>query len=116
MQQDFGNANNDIMGVQIAASRLAAFTPPSGVKNRKLLIVLSDGLPSVALSSESGSNTVATRTFVQQVEQNMNVFGIGLNSYSVQAIYTNNCVLDHLDDTLLNVLASRIQDFIMHGK
>jgi len=102
--------NFDIGALKVAASRLARYSLVTG--NKKLLIVLSDGNP---CSSHTSSNA-ATKKVITELESQLNIYGIGLGSHSVEALYKNSIVVANLSHDLLEVIISRLSRFVMTGK
>ena len=107
---DLFNQNFDIGALKIAASRLARYSLSTG--NHRLLIVLSDGQP----SSSHTRGIQSTKLVVQELESQLNIFGIGLGSHSVESLYTNSVVVTDLSQDLLEVILNRLYQFIMHGR
>jgi cobalamin biosynthesis protein CobT len=107
---DLFHQNFDIGALKIAASRLARYSSSTG--NRRLLIVLSDGQP--ASSHTRGIHS--TKLVIQELESQLNIFGIGLGSHSVEALYSNSVVVADLSQDLLEVILNRLCQFVMHGR
>jgi cobalamin biosynthesis protein CobT len=110
MSSSLFQQNFDIGALKIAASRLQRFSVLTG--NRRLLIVLSDGEP----ASSHTYGMQSTKLVIEELEQVLNIFGIGLGTQAVEALYTNSVVVNDLNHDLLEVIIHRLCQFIMHGK
>jgi cobalamin biosynthesis protein CobT len=77
-------------------------------EERKLLIVLSDGLPA---STASGDAFTYTQDVVAMVSKDIECYGIGIQSNSVRQFYPDHTVLNdpsELEDCLLEVIKQRV--------
>ena len=97
------NANPDSVAVQVASERLKMRK-----NKRKVLIVLSDGMPSSFLRDGAGSLKAAVR---HATESGVEVYGIGINSEAVRQFYKQCTVVNDyskLSATLLSVLDNQL--------
>lgn len=77
-------------------------------ERNKILIVLSDGQP---MTGAKGDAATHLKKVVSAIEEEIDVFAIGLMHGSVSEFYSNYCVIRHaneLPDMFLNLLKSKV--------
>lgn len=87
------NCNDDGESILMALTRLAART-----EQRKMIFVLSDGMPNV--SGCCGSEIRHLKNVVKEIEREKNyeIYGIGIQTSAVKKFYSNYSVLDKPED------------------
>jgi cobalamin biosynthesis protein CobT len=96
--------NVDGESIQVAAYRLA-----QRPEKRKVMIVLSDGMPAANCPAyyRSGGDILSEhlKAVVQEVQKaKIDVVGIGINSFAVQKFYPKSVVLTRIDQLPIEVM------------
>lgn len=102
-EDHFGN-NDDGVALEWAHSYINAQK-----QKRKIIIVLSDGQPSC--HQKAGSPAAYLKKVVHDVERDIDLFAIGIETRSVERFYTNYKVLkdiSKLEETVINTLRDQI--------
>lgn len=102
-------ANVDGESLLIAARRLLAQRSPG-----KALIVLSDGYPAFAGNGNGESHLKAVVKSLEALP-NMDVVGIGIDSYAVQAFYKRHVVLHNIEE-LPDQVIREVRRILLAGK